>query len=182
MVGVGVTLFAGLTMVSNVPYYSFKTINLKKSVPFLAIFVFVLIIALVSYQPALVLFAGFVGYGLSGYVGRRGCGEAPPAAAGPGQVGTDHATRSARRPTGAWASPVRRNPLRRLRFSGYSAVAMSSDRIHGRPALPARPPLRPPAAASAAPRAQIKPPSLPSSARVVHEDGRVVDPVPEQHP
>ena len=28
-------LFAGLTMVSNVKYYSFKTINLKKSVPFL---------------------------------------------------------------------------------------------------------------------------------------------------
>jgi CDP-diacylglycerol--serine O-phosphatidyltransferase len=63
-----VTLFAGLTMVSNVPYYSFKTINLKKSVPFLAIFVFVLVIALLSYQPALVLFAGFVGYALSGYV------------------------------------------------------------------------------------------------------------------
>ena len=48
MVGLGVTLFAGLTMVSNVPYYSFKTINLKKSVPFLAIFVFVLVIALLS--------------------------------------------------------------------------------------------------------------------------------------
>ena len=38
-----VTLFAGLTMVSNVRYYSFKSINLKKSVPFLAIFVFVLV-------------------------------------------------------------------------------------------------------------------------------------------
>jgi len=63
-----VTVFAGLTMVSNVPYYSFKTINLKKSVPFLAIFVFVLVIALLSYQPALVLFAGFVVYALSGYV------------------------------------------------------------------------------------------------------------------
>ena len=63
-----VTVFAGLTMVSNVPYYSFKTINLKKSVPFLAIFVFVLVIALLSYQPALVLFAGFVAYALSGYV------------------------------------------------------------------------------------------------------------------
>ena len=35
-------------MVSNVPYYSFKTINLKKSVPFLAIFVFVLVIALLA--------------------------------------------------------------------------------------------------------------------------------------
>ena len=63
-----VTLFAGLTMVSNVPYYSFKTINLKRTVPFLAIFAFVLVIALVWYQPEIVLFAGFVGYALSGYV------------------------------------------------------------------------------------------------------------------
>jgi CDP-diacylglycerol--serine O-phosphatidyltransferase len=63
-----VTLFAGLTMVSNIKYYSFKTINLKRSVPFLAIFVFVLVIALLSYQPAIVLFAGFVGYALSGYI------------------------------------------------------------------------------------------------------------------
>ena len=63
-----VTLFAGLTMVSNIRYYSFKSINLKKSVPFLAIFAFVPVIALVWYQPAIVLFAGFVGYSLSGYV------------------------------------------------------------------------------------------------------------------
>ena len=68
VVGWRVTLFAGLTMVSNVPYWSFKTINLKKSVPFLAIFVFVLVIALLSYQPPIVLFAGFVAYALSGYV------------------------------------------------------------------------------------------------------------------
>jgi len=63
-----VTLFAGLTMVSNVRYYSFKSVNLKRSVPFLAIFVFVLVIALLSYQPAIVLFAGCVGYALSGYI------------------------------------------------------------------------------------------------------------------
>ena len=37
--------------------------------PFLAILVFVLAIALLSYQPPLVLFAGFVAYALSGYVG-----------------------------------------------------------------------------------------------------------------
>jgi CDP-diacylglycerol---serine O-phosphatidyltransferase len=82
-----VTVFAGLTMVSNVRYYSFKTINLKRSVPFLAIFVFVLVIALLSYQPAIVLFAGFVGYAVSGYVAsawkwivlRRRRNAAPPA-------------------------------------------------------------------------------------------------------
>jgi CDP-diacylglycerol---serine O-phosphatidyltransferase len=64
-----VTLFAGLTMVSNVPFYSFKTINLRKSVPFLAIFLIVVSFSLLSYDPGKVLFAGFVAYGLSGYVG-----------------------------------------------------------------------------------------------------------------
>ena len=62
-----VTLFAGLTMVTNLKYYSFKTINLKKSVPFVAVFLIVLFLALLSYQPPLVLFAAFVVYGLSGY-------------------------------------------------------------------------------------------------------------------
>jgi CDP-diacylglycerol--serine O-phosphatidyltransferase len=63
-----ITLFAGLTMVSNLKYYSFKTINLRRSVPFLAIFSIVLFFVLVSYQPAIVLFAGFVVYALAGYV------------------------------------------------------------------------------------------------------------------
>ena len=63
-----VTLFAGLTMVSNLKYYSFKAINLKKSVPFVAMFLIVLFVALLSYQPPLVLFAAFVIYGISGYV------------------------------------------------------------------------------------------------------------------
>ncbi len=63
----GVTLFAGLTMVSNLKYYSFKTINLKKSVPFLAIFSIVIFLALLSYQPAIVLFGGFVAYAISGF-------------------------------------------------------------------------------------------------------------------
>ena len=65
----GITVFAGLTMVSNVKYYSFKTINLKKSVPFVAVFLIVVILALLSYQPAHVLFGAFVAYALSGYVG-----------------------------------------------------------------------------------------------------------------
>ena len=63
-----VTVFAGLTMVSNLKYYSFKTINLRRSVPFIAIFSIVLFFVLVSYQPAIVLFAPFVIYALAGYV------------------------------------------------------------------------------------------------------------------
>ena len=63
-----ITLAAGLVMVSNLKYYSFKAINLKKSVPFVAVLLFVVFIALLSYQPAVVLFAGFVAYFLSGFV------------------------------------------------------------------------------------------------------------------
>ncbi|MBK6335269.1 MAG: CDP-diacylglycerol--serine O-phosphatidyltransferase [Betaproteobacteria bacterium] len=82
-----ITVFAGLTMVSNVKYYSFKTINLKKSVPFLVIFMIALFLALLSYQPAHVLFAAFVAYAVSGYAGtawmmlqrRRAPPPTPPA-------------------------------------------------------------------------------------------------------
>jgi CDP-diacylglycerol--serine O-phosphatidyltransferase len=63
-----VTVFAGLTMVSNLKYYSFKAINLRKSVPFMAVLLAVVVVALLALQPALVLFAGFVAYAVSGYV------------------------------------------------------------------------------------------------------------------
>jgi len=63
-----VTLFAGLTMVSNLKYYSFKTINLRRSYPFVAILAFVVFFALLSYQPATVLFGMFVAYAISGFV------------------------------------------------------------------------------------------------------------------
>jgi CDP-diacylglycerol--serine O-phosphatidyltransferase len=63
-----VTVFAGLTMVSNFKFYSFKTINLRRSVPFVVVFGFVLFFVLVSYQPPVVLFSGFLVYAISGYV------------------------------------------------------------------------------------------------------------------
>lgn len=62
-----ITLYAGLTMVTNVPFYSFKEINFRKSVPFISIFAVVLIFVLVSSDPPKVLFGLFVLYGLSGY-------------------------------------------------------------------------------------------------------------------
>jgi CDP-diacylglycerol--serine O-phosphatidyltransferase len=55
-------------MVSNVPFYSFKTINLRRSVPFTVIFLIVLGFVLISFDPPIVLFLLFVAYGLSGYV------------------------------------------------------------------------------------------------------------------
>ncbi|HVL75465.1 MAG TPA: CDP-diacylglycerol--serine O-phosphatidyltransferase [Noviherbaspirillum sp.] len=63
-----ITLYAGLTMVTNAPFYSFKEINFRKSVPFIAIFLVVLAFVLVSIDPPTVLFGLFVLYGLSGYV------------------------------------------------------------------------------------------------------------------
>ena len=63
-----ITLYAGLTMVTNVPFYSFKDINYRKSVPFIAVFVVVLIFVAVSSDPPKVLFGLFIIYGLSGYV------------------------------------------------------------------------------------------------------------------
>lgn len=65
--GWAITVYAGLTMVTNVPFYSFKDVNFKKSVPFIAIFLIVLIFVAVSSDPPKVLFGLFVVYGLSGY-------------------------------------------------------------------------------------------------------------------
>src|SRR5574343_301729 len=62
------TIFAGVTMVSNIRFYSFKDINLKKSVPFFVIAAIALGFALVAYSPEIALFGFFVLYGLSGYV------------------------------------------------------------------------------------------------------------------
>jgi CDP-diacylglycerol--serine O-phosphatidyltransferase len=61
------TLYAGLTMVTNVPFYSFKDLSLKKSVPFAAIVLVALGIAVINIHPPTVLFALFVVYGVSGY-------------------------------------------------------------------------------------------------------------------
>jgi len=61
-------LYAGLTMVTNVPFYSFKDVHMKKSVPFTVIVLFALGIGVVNIHPPIVLFSVFVAYGLSGYV------------------------------------------------------------------------------------------------------------------
>jgi CDP-diacylglycerol--serine O-phosphatidyltransferase len=63
----GITLYAGLTMVTNVPFYSFKDVHMKKSVPFAVIVLIALVIAIINIHPPVVLFGLFVCYGLSGY-------------------------------------------------------------------------------------------------------------------
>lgn len=60
-------LYSGLTMVTNVPFYSFKDLQLKKSVPFVGLVLVVLLIAVINIHPPSVLFGLFMTYGLSGY-------------------------------------------------------------------------------------------------------------------
>jgi CDP-diacylglycerol--serine O-phosphatidyltransferase len=54
-------------MVTNVPFYSFKDLSLKRSVPFVVIVLIVLVIAAINIDPPSVLFGIFVAYGFSGY-------------------------------------------------------------------------------------------------------------------
>ena len=85
-----VTIFAGLTMVSNLKYYSGKDINLRKSVSFPVVVAIALaVVAVVAVSSTLpeMLFMLFLSYALSGYaiaawdaVRRKGGNGQPPAA------------------------------------------------------------------------------------------------------
>ncbi|WP_454910561.1 CDP-diacylglycerol--serine O-phosphatidyltransferase [Stutzerimonas chloritidismutans] len=59
---------AGLLMVSNIKYYSFKDLDLKGRVPFVAILVVVLVFAVVFSDPPRILLLIFLGYAASGPV------------------------------------------------------------------------------------------------------------------
>lgn len=71
-------MYAGLTMVTNVPFYSFKDLSIKHSVPFPVIVLVALAIGAVSIDPAKAMMGLFGAYGVSGYlvyVWRRYKGE-----------------------------------------------------------------------------------------------------------
>jgi len=59
---------AGILMVSNIRYHSFKDLDLRGRVPFVAILIVVLIFAVVALAPAHVLLAAFFAYVVSGPV------------------------------------------------------------------------------------------------------------------
>lgn len=67
-VALGFTLFAGLAMVSNIRYHSFKGVDLKGKVPFVALPLLVLVLVLIALNPPQALFALFLAYGVSGPV------------------------------------------------------------------------------------------------------------------
>ena len=60
------TIAAALLMVSNIRYYSFKDLDLRGRVPFVAVLAIVMVFVLVSLEPASVLLTLFAGYAVSG--------------------------------------------------------------------------------------------------------------------
>lgn len=59
---------AGLLMVSNIKYHSFKGLDLRGKVPFVAVLAVVMVFVVVSIDPAKVLLLVFLAYALSGPV------------------------------------------------------------------------------------------------------------------
>jgi CDP-diacylglycerol--serine O-phosphatidyltransferase len=62
------TGLVGLLMVANIPYYSFKSVDLHGRVPFVVILLIVLVFGLVTVDPPRIFLLGFLAYALSGPV------------------------------------------------------------------------------------------------------------------
>ncbi len=63
-----ITVVAGVLMVSNIRYYSFKEFDMKGKVPFIMVLVVVLMFVIISTDPPQVLFYAFTAFVLSGPV------------------------------------------------------------------------------------------------------------------
>ncbi len=63
-----ITIATALLMVSNIRYYSFKELDLRGRVPFVAVLAIVLVFVLISLDPAAVLALCFIAYAVSGPV------------------------------------------------------------------------------------------------------------------
>ncbi len=61
-----ITIAAGVLMVSNIRYHSFKKFDLKGKVPFVSVLIIVLIFVFIASEPPLVLFLLAMSYALSG--------------------------------------------------------------------------------------------------------------------
>jgi len=66
LIALPLIVFAGLMMVSNVAYYSFKDIDFHNKVPFVAMLVVVMVFVFASIDPPIALFGCFMLYALSG--------------------------------------------------------------------------------------------------------------------
>ena len=68
LIALPIIVFAGLMMVSNVSYYSFKDIDFQNKVPFMAMLIVVMIFVFAAIDPPITLFGCFMIYALSGPV------------------------------------------------------------------------------------------------------------------
>ena len=62
-----ITVYAGVTMVSNIRFYSGKDLNLRRAVPFWMTLVIVVALLAISIEPSHVLWGIMLAYGVSGY-------------------------------------------------------------------------------------------------------------------
>ena len=62
------TLFAGLSMIVQIKFWSFKELGVRRKVPFFTMLIIVVAILLLFWEPSLVLFLFFLAHSLSGYV------------------------------------------------------------------------------------------------------------------
>ncbi|MDO8864125.1 CDP-diacylglycerol--serine O-phosphatidyltransferase [Haliea sp. E1-2-M8] len=60
------TAVTGLLMIANFPYYSFKTVDFRGRVPFVAMIVLVLVFSLVTLNPPSMFLLAFLAYAVSG--------------------------------------------------------------------------------------------------------------------
>jgi CDP-diacylglycerol--serine O-phosphatidyltransferase len=67
-VAFGITVYAGLTMVSSAPFFSGKSFAVGRSVPFWVLVVLIVALFFIMSDPPITLFALFCCYALSGYV------------------------------------------------------------------------------------------------------------------
>ncbi len=70
LLSIVITLFAGIMMVAPIKYFSFKKIDLKGKIPFIGTLGLVLALAIISANPATLLWLIFFGYALHGPIRR----------------------------------------------------------------------------------------------------------------
>jgi len=68
LIAIIVSVGAGILMVSNIRYHSFKEIDLRGKVPFIVLVALMAAFAVIYLHPPVVLFAGFFAYAISGPV------------------------------------------------------------------------------------------------------------------
>lgn len=62
------TIIAGILMVSNIRYHSFKQLDLRGRIPFVAVLIIVLVFVFIASEPSTILFLIAAAYALSGPV------------------------------------------------------------------------------------------------------------------